>query len=180
MADAIYRYLHRKIRVSHPSLYFVPTSPYVPKIPTHLPCSRSRGKKPQKPTGRWTKKKPGWWNNVFPTQEHKGCASWSLLHCQAIPCSVQENKGRDFYHPGARKWMKTASTDTIQAPSYLKTAHVHSPLRQSHSCHLILYKWLKNVNTDLPHPRQLSTHAPQTENSESLALKEKITEYSGL
>lgn len=172
-----------KNRVSHPSLYFVSTSPYAPKILTHHPCPRSRKeKKPnqtnQNPTGRWTNKKPHWWNNVFPTQEHKG--SWSLLHGQAIPCSLQENKRRDFYHPDARKRMKTVPTDTIRVSSCLVTAHVCSPLRQSHSCHSTLYKWLKNVNTDLPHPRQLSSHTAWTENSESLALKEKVTEYSGL
>lgn len=65
-----------KTRVSQPSLYFVPTSPYVPK---------NKQQNNKKPTCRWTNKKPQWWNNVFPTQEHKGCASWSLLHCQAIP-----------------------------------------------------------------------------------------------
>lgn len=169
-----------KTRVSHPCLYFVPTS-HVPKIPTHHPCPRSRKNQPNKnPTGRWINKKPHWWNKAFPPQEHKGYASWSLLHCQAIPCSLQENKARDFYHPNARKGMKTVPTDTIQVSPYLETARVCSPLQQSHSCHSILYKWLKNVNIDLPHPWQLSLQAPWTENSEPLALKEKITEYSGL
>ena len=67
--------------------------------------------------------------------------------------------------------MKTVSTNAIQASAYSKTASVCSPLMQTHTCYSILYKWLKNVNIDLPHPWQLSSHAPWTKNSESCALK---------
>lgn len=57
----------------------------------------------------------------------------SLLPCQAIPCSPKENMESDFYHPNARKGMKTVSTDAIQVSSHLKTARVSLPLRQSYS-----------------------------------------------
>lgn len=75
--------------------------------------------------------------------------------------------------------MKTISSDTIQASSYLKTVSVCSPLMQTHTCYSGFYKWLKNVNTDLPHPCS-SPHMlcePRTLNHQPLrhGYKNKLT-----